>query len=137
MRIISAFSSTASGELALNEDECAFQQAGGDLSEAMPERGHAVPLCFVLPLARLILPRFRRGYGELGDAGAIRQLLAFGVPAEESDDCELIEVHVFSSFCPFSLGTQKRAAAAPKPRECFLWGTARISFESVSRAGEQ
>src|SRR5438309_5994576 len=40
----------------------------------------------------------------------------------------------FPSFCPISLGTQERAAAAPKPRECFLRGTARIS---TLASGEQ
>jgi hypothetical protein len=28
-----------------------------------------------------------------------------------------------SLFLPVCLGTRKREAAAPKPRECFLWGT--------------
>jgi hypothetical protein len=36
------------------------------------------------------------------------------------DDCELIEVHMFSSFCPISLGIRKRVAAAPNEGSAFL-----------------
>ena len=32
-----------------------------------------------------------------------------------------------SRFLPVCLGTLERVAAAPKPSECFVWGTARIS----------
>ena len=57
--------------------------------------------------------------------------------SDESDDGELINVHVFSSFCPFSLGTPKRAAAAPKPRECFLWGPQEFPLKAFREADEQ
>ena len=38
---------------------------------------------------------------------------------------------MFLAFCPFAWALEKRAAAAPKPSECFLWGTARISTAGV------
>jgi hypothetical protein len=41
---------------------------------------------------------------------------------------------VFLAFLPVCLGTQKRVAAAPKPSECFLWGTEKNFIFLVRRA---
>jgi len=83
----------ARGEFALHEDVRAFRQSWSDLREALPVSNDIVPLRSVFPFAFFVLPRARRGDGELSDGSSVRQLLGFGVLADETDYGELIEVH--------------------------------------------
>jgi hypothetical protein len=75
---------------------------------------------------------------ELYNGCAVREVLGFCVLANKSDDRELIEVHiVYSFFLPCLLGHPEAKAAAPKPSECFLGETERISFLCLQRACER
>lgn len=77
-----------------------------------------MPLGLFFPLVVLVLPGFLGRDGELRDWGAIRQILGFGVLAEESDDRKLIEVHVsFFFFLPCCAWAQKREAGCSQTWE--------------------
>jgi hypothetical protein len=107
----------ARAEFALHEHVCAFYQARRHLGEALSEREDVVPLRSLFPRAFLVLPGLSGRHRKLCDGGAVRQLLGFGVAADESDDCKLIDVHECFFLSARCLGTRKREAAAPKPRE--------------------
>jgi hypothetical protein len=83
----------ARGQLALQEDVGAFHQTVRQLGEAFAEGDDVMPLRFFFPLILLVLPGLLRCDGELRDRSAIRQILGFGVFADEADDRKLIEVH--------------------------------------------
>ena len=53
---------------------------------------------FLFPLVFVVLPRPRGRDGKFRYGSAVRQLLGFGVPADESDNRKLIEVHVCFSL---------------------------------------
>jgi hypothetical protein len=81
-----------------------------------------VPLRFVLPFAAVVLPGLGGRDGELGDERAVRQLLGFGVPADESDDGELIEVHVLSFFLPDFSGHSEASGGCSQTKEVLSTG---------------
>lgn len=92
-----------------------------------------MPLRLVLlPLARAVLPGLRGGYGELGDGGAIRQLLAFGIPADESDDRELTKVHVFLLSARFRWALPSEGWLLPKQVSAFFGGPQEFLSEAFA-----
>jgi hypothetical protein len=74
----------AGGQFPLHEDVSAFRKPVGQLREAFAERDHVVPLRPFLPLLVLVLPGLLRCDGELRDGRAVRQVLGFGVLADET-----------------------------------------------------
>ena len=117
----------ARGQFALHKHVRAFHKAVRQLLEAFAESGDVMPLGLFFPLVVLVLPGLLGRDGEFGDRCAIRQILGFGVLADESDDRKLIEVHVsFFLFCPVVLGHKNARLVAPKLGNVLFWGTAKV-----------
>ena len=118
----------ARGQLALHKNVSAFSEPVRQLREALAESGDVMPLGLFFPLVVLVLPGLLGRDGELRDRSAIRQILGFGVLANESDDRKLIEVHneFFPSFCPAVLGRKNARLVAPKLENVLFWGTAKF-----------
>jgi hypothetical protein len=117
------------GEFALHEHVSAFHQTVGQLLEAFAESSDVVPLRLFFPLVVLVFPGFFGRDRELCDGSAIRQILGFGVFADESDYRKLIEVHTFFLFCPAVLGHKNARLVAPKLVNVPFLGTAKFIAE--------
>jgi hypothetical protein len=61
--------------------------------------------------------------------------LDLGICADEADESESVEIHVFSCSARVSWGTRKRVATAPKARSCFSGGTRMGEPEPGGRRG--
>lgn len=83
----------ARGQFDLHEDMGAFQEPVRQLDEAFAESADVMPLGLFFPFIVLVLPGFLGRDREFCDRSAIRQIFGFGIPADESGDRKLIEVH--------------------------------------------
>ena len=60
-------------------------------------------------------------------------LVASDRTVEEADECQVIEIHVFSFFRPVLSGHTNARAAAPKARSVFSGGTAKILRRGLAK----
>jgi hypothetical protein len=109
-------------ELTLYEDMCSFGESVGHLRKRCAEGNDVMALRFFSPRIVLGLPRFLSRDAELDHGNAVREMLCFCILADKSDDRELIGSYNFV-FSALLLGHPRARAAAPKPSECFVWGT--------------
>jgi len=116
----------ARGQLALHEYVSAFPEPVRQLRETLAERDHVMPLCPFLPLVFLVLPGLLSRDGEFRDRGPVRQILGFGVLADEADDRKLIEVHVVFLFRPCCAWAQKREAGCSQTCERAFSGDRKV-----------
>ncbi len=131
---VSAFVRCAD-ETALDEHVRPFFDRRCDVfGQPRAENANAMPLGFRGPFVVCVFPRPLCGDGKNGELRTVvvPRLTLFRVCADKPDDRYLVEVRHFLNLlflAPFSWGTQKREAAAPKARGCFVGGPCDVREE--------
>jgi hypothetical protein len=123
-------------QLALDEDVRAFDETVAEFAEAVTVGDNGVPLCAGLPFALIVFPGFRCGDGKLCDqATGVGQCLGFCVFADETNESDLIEIHLnVVLFCPFAWAPNSEGACSQDERMHSLGDRKNLTLESFGKA---